>query len=145
MYHEIFNYFAIVPGLLKCFAPGSEAKAFDLRRQMQKWYINYTTAEGGKRKPAVPQSREKTGDGYVFYDTLSATTIVAYYAYLILLNQAIDAYYGTHEYDQENDKLAVALYKSADYCGQAGYCGIQTIRLALPIAESIVDKGLAIG
>lgn len=149
LYHEIFNCFAFIPGLLAYFGPKSEAKAVALRLRMKEWYVHYTTVDNGKRKPVAAQlpglTEDGLFDGYVFCDTLSATTIVAYYAYLILLNQAIDSNCGTNVYDEENDELAITIYKSADYCGQTGYCGIQTLRLTLPIAESIVNKALAIG
>ncbi|KAF5681398.1 C6 zinc finger domain-containing protein [Fusarium denticulatum] len=152
MYHRIFGYFARVPGLQNrmtlCSKSTSDMTrssllltAQQLRRDMQQWYHEYASQDNSLRKPRAI-SRVLEGypfrSQYVYHDVMSATIIVAYYAYLMIINQSI-ALLDTCDRDgSKSQGLAIAICMSVDYCLHAGYCGTQTMRLALPIAYSVL-------
>ncbi|VTT76815.1 unnamed protein product [Fusarium fujikuroi] len=152
MYHRIFGHFALIPGLQSrtslCnkAAPDETQSALlstakQLRQDMRQWYQEYSSQDDNLRKP---RAISPVSEGYPFpsnykyHDVMSATIIVTYYAYLIVLNQSI-AYLDTCDrHGSEIQGLATAICMSVDYCLHAGYCGTQTMRLALPIAHSVL-------
>lgn len=152
MYHRIFGYFAFIPGLQSrtslCNKASSDetqiallSTAKQLRQDMRQWYQEYSSQDDNLRKP---RAISPVSEGYPFpsnykyHDVMSATIIVTYYAYLIVLNQSI-AYLDTCDrHSSEIEGLATAICMSVDYCLHAGYCGTQTMRLALPIAHSVL-------
>ena len=99
---------------------------------MKQWYIEYTSADEGLREPVVAPGSPR--DIYVYYDTMSASTITMYFGYLVLVNRAINA----RKYALENQHLAKAICMSAVHCWQTGYCGTTSMAFALPIAESVL-------
>lgn len=108
---------------------------------MQSWYHRYTSLDEGLRKPKIvtPVSLGYPFRSQYFYpDIISASTITAYYAYLILLNQIIGALSPDYDNNQETFELASAICMSVDYSMHAGYCGTQTMRFSLPIARSVL-------
>ncbi|RBR11693.1 hypothetical protein FVER53590_12998 [Fusarium verticillioides] len=154
MYHRIFGYFALVPGLQSRMtlcdrAISDESRnallltARQLQRDMQQWYYEYISQDNKLREP---RGVSPVSEGYPFHsryeyhDVMSATIIVACYAYLIVLDQSI-ALLDTCDRDgSENQGLATVICMSVDYCLHAGYCGTQTMRFALPIAHSALPR-----
>lgn len=153
LYHTIFRYFAMIPGLIKRFRDLSDAKCqiqvdellsktATLCHNMRKWYDAFTSSQDGRMAPSlcskqpISTSMLPFQDAYVYFDVASASIITTYCAYRILLQREVDAVMpGT--YTDENIELAETICKSIDYLSNAGYCGMQTMRLALPIAQSI--------
>ncbi|KAF4427920.1 hypothetical protein F53441_14070 [Fusarium austroafricanum] len=147
MYHDIFSYFALVPGLQyrTRVATSDETRqsllstARNLRHNMQQWYHRFTSRDCGLRKPLVvaPISEDHPFHSqYIYHDIMSATMITTYYAYLILLNRTIVSLNPDDEETAENIELAGAICMSVDYCLHAGYCGTTTMRITLPIAHT---------
>nr|RBQ86902.1 hypothetical protein FVER53263_20937 [Fusarium verticillioides] len=154
IYHRIFGYFALVPGLQSRMtlcdrAISDESRnallltARQLQRDMQQWYYEYISQDNKLREP---RGVSPVSEGYPFHsryeyhDVMSATIIVACYAYLIVLDQSI-ALLDTCDRDgSENQGLATVICMSVDYCLHAGYCGTQTMRFALPIAHSALPR-----
>lgn len=153
IYHRIFGCFAIIPGLRSRMSLSNKAAsdetqsallstAKQLRQNTRQWHQEYSSQDNNLRKPrAVPPVSEgyPFTSIYKYHDVMSATIIVTYYAYLIVLNQSI-AYLDTCDrQSSEIQGLAAAICMSVDYCLHAGYCGTQTMRLALPIAHSAMS------
>ncbi|KAF5539794.1 C6 zinc finger domain-containing protein [Fusarium napiforme] len=150
MYHRIFGYFALIPGLQSrirlCNKATSDERrsgllstAQQLRQDMRQWYQEYTSQDKRLRKPhAIIQVSEDYPfrSQYTYHDVMSGTIIVAYYAYLIVLNRSMALLDAADEETSDNQGLATAICMSVDYCLHAGYCGTQTMRFALPIAHS---------
>ncbi|CVL07557.1 uncharacterized protein FMAN_14438 [Fusarium mangiferae] len=149
MYHRIFGYFALIPELQSrtslCNKAASDetrsallSTAKQLRQNMRQWYQEYSSQDNNLRKS---RAVSPVSEGYPFpsiykyHDVMSATIIVAYDAYLILLNQSIADLDTFDRHSSEMQDLATAICMSVDYCLHAGYCGTQTMRLALPIAH----------
>ncbi|KAJ3498452.1 hypothetical protein NLG97_g1119 [Lecanicillium saksenae] len=129
LYHSIFCQYAAIPGTV-C-------------QELERWYNTYISFQGGRKTPALLNKKSDSADespftdAYVYYDTISASNITACYAYQILLQREVDALLpGT--YARENLELAQSICKSVDYLSNAGYCGTQTMRLTLPIAQSVL-------
>ncbi|KAF5988647.1 hypothetical protein FBULB1_1380 [Fusarium bulbicola] len=152
MYHRIFGYSALIPGLQSRMSlcnrdPSDETRssllstAQKVRRDMRLWYQEYTSQDNNLRNP---RAISPVSEGYPFHsqyvynDVMSATIIVAYHAYRIVLNQSIAHLDAFDREASENQGLATAICMSVDYCLHAGYCGTQTMRLALPIAHSVL-------
>ncbi|KAF4444942.1 C6 finger domain [Fusarium acutatum] len=154
MYHRIFGYFALIPGLQSrmslCNRTTSDERrnallltAQQLQRDMRQWYQEYTCQDNNLREPrAISPISEgyPFRSQYVYHGVMSATIIVAYYSYLIILNQSIAPLDACDGEISETQGLATAICMSADYCLHAGYCGTQTMRLALPIAHSVLPR-----
>jgi hypothetical protein len=114
--------------------------ALTLQDGLKQWYSEYTSTDGCLRNPILVETSYSPENMfpsiYVYRDTLSASVITTYYAYLIVLNRQIDCLDCEGSYIEENFELARAICMSVDYCSQAGYCGTQTMRFSLPIAFS---------
>jgi hypothetical protein len=150
VYHQIFGYFAAIPGLkreIKLFTGDVASDTFHsllsiaqkLRHDMRDWYGRYTSLDNGLRRPLAVSPVLKDypfHSQYIYHDILSATIIITYYAYSIIHNQAIATLQPSAVDVTENVKLASAICMAVDYCLHAGYCGIQTMRFSLPIAHS---------
>lgn len=150
MYHQIFGYFAVIPGLqreIKLFTGDISSDTFHsllsiaqrLRQDMRNWYGRYISLDNGLRKPLAVSPVLKGypfHSQYIYHDILSATIITTYYAYSIIHNQAIATLQPSAVGVTENVELASAICMAVDYCLHAGYCGIQTMRFSLPIAHS---------
>jgi hypothetical protein len=154
MYHRIFSYFALIPGLQsrtsRCNKSTLDATrnsllltAQRLQQDMRQWYQEYTTQDNNLRKP---RAISPVSEGYPFqsqyayHDVMSATIITAYYAYLIVLDQSMALLDTCDRETSENQDFATAICMSVDYCLHAGYCGTQTMRFALPIAHSVLCR-----
>jgi hypothetical protein len=152
MYHRIFGYFAIIPGLQSRISLCNTATSYGtrgsllstaqrLQQDMRQWYRDYTSQDSNVRKP---RAISPVSEGYPFHsqytyhDVMSATMITAYYAYLITVNQSMAVLDACERETSENQELATAICMSVDYCLHAGYCGTQTMRFALPIAYSVL-------
>ncbi|EXA34694.1 hypothetical protein FOVG_14111 [Fusarium oxysporum f. sp. pisi HDV247] len=154
MYHRIFSYFALIPGLqnrmILCNRATSDetrsslfSTAQRLQQDMRQWYQEYTSQESNLRKPrAISPISEgyPFQSQYAYHDVMSATIITAYYAYLIVLNQSMALFDACDGETLENQELVTAICMSVDYCLHAGYCGTQTMRFALPIAHSVLPR-----
>lgn len=149
LYHSIFSHFAAVPGLLKSVRLKVAAdppdlyllsQADNLHQHMEQWYIDYTSADGNLRQPvvAINPKGSLVLNIYEYHDTISASTITTYYAYILLLNRAIESLRPQQSYAADNLQLAEAICMSVEYCSRAGYCGAQTMRFSLPIAQSVL-------
>jgi hypothetical protein len=150
VYHQIFGYFAAIPGLqrkIKLFTGGASSDSFHslfsaaqrLRQDMRNWYGRYTSLDNGLRKPFAVSPVLKDypfHSQYIYHDILSATIITTYHAYSIIHNEAIATLQPSAVGVTENVKLASDICMALDYCLHAGYCGIQTMRFSLPIAHS---------
>ena len=148
MYHEVFGHFAAIPGLqsrvrrLKDDASGKTrasllTSAQKLYKDMRLWYGRFTALDEGLRTPRVVSPVAKDypfHSQYIYHDIPSASTITTYYAYLILVKQAIDTLQPNNNESLEAFELASSICMSLDYCLHAGYCGTQTMRFSLPIA-----------
>lgn len=117
--------------------------AVNLCEDLRRWYDEYTSSDDGMRLPALYKRKSKaedvfpSEDVYMYYDTISACNITAYYAYRILVQQEMDALIpGT--YTAENIRLAECICKSVDYLSNVGYCGTQTMRLTLPLTQRVL-------
>ncbi|KAF5584352.1 C6 zinc finger domain protein [Fusarium subglutinans] len=154
MYHRIFGYFALIPGLQSrmslCNRDASDetlnsllSTAQQLRQDMRQWYRDYATRDSNLREP---QAISPVSDGYPFpsnykyHDVMSATIIVAYCAYLIILNRSVALLDVSDGEASDTQGLAAAICMSVDYCLHTGYCGTQTMKLALPIAHSVLPR-----
>ncbi|KAF5703948.1 C6 zinc finger domain-containing protein [Fusarium mundagurra] len=154
MYHQIFSHFALIPGLQSRISLCSKSTpdvtrgpllsaAQRLQQDMRQWYQEYISQDSNLRKPrAISPVSEgyPFRSQYLYHDVMSATIIVACYAYLVVLNQSVallDTYYRD---TSETQELATAICMSVDYCLHAGYCGTQTMRFALPIAHSVLPQ-----
>ncbi|KAJ6781872.1 hypothetical protein PWT90_06529 [Aphanocladium album] len=154
LYHLIFRHYAAIPGLLKQFRDLAAKKSGvqldtllvrtgTLCQDLERWYTAYTSFEAGRKTPTLFNKKTDTAseypftDAYMYHDTISASNITACYAYQILLQREVDALLpGT--YIRENIELAESICKSVEYLSNAGYCGTQTMRLTLPIAQSVL-------
>jgi hypothetical protein len=150
MYHEVFGYFAVIPGLqsrvhrLNDDASGKIrasllASAQRLYKDMRLWYGRFIALDEGLREPRVASPVAKDylfHSQYAYHDIPSGSTIITYYAYLILVSQVIDTLQPVNNENLETCELASAICMSLDYCLHAGYCGTQTMRFSLPIALS---------
>ncbi|KAF5594071.1 fungal transcriptional regulatory n-terminal [Fusarium pseudoanthophilum] len=132
MYHRIFGYFALIPGLQSrmslCDRDSSEERrnallsaAQQLRQDMRQWYRVYTSQDDNLRKPRSisPVSEGYPfGSRYAYHDVISGTIIVTYCAYMIVLNQSIALLDTCDRDDSENQGLAIATYNEvgATYC-----------------------------
>ncbi|KAF4951194.1 hypothetical protein FGADI_7685 [Fusarium gaditjirri] len=151
MYHRIFSYFALVPGLQSRSKRAASDKtrssllstAQQLRQDMRQWYQEYTSQDNNMRSP---RAMSPVSEGYPYHsqydyhDVMSATIITAYFAYLIVLNQSMTLLDASDGETLENQELATGICMSVDYCLHAGYCGTQTMRFALPIAHSVLPR-----
>ncbi|KAF5568037.1 cutinase transcription factor 1 beta [Fusarium phyllophilum] len=124
MYHRIFGYFALIPGLQSriglCDKSTSDetqsallSMAQQLRQDMRHWYQEYTSQDSNLRNPrAIFPVLEgyPFRSQYVYHDVMSATIIVAYYAYLIVLNLSIAVLDASDKDASETQGLATAIY-----------------------------------
>jgi hypothetical protein len=120
-------------------------RAKALRKDFEQWYDEYTTEDGGWRKPIIVRSTTDTKSDpfdfvYTYGDIPSTTIIVTYYAYIIMLNRAIDCLEAATHYEEENSELAKAICKSVHSCYLAGHCGLQTLRITLPVARTALPE-----
>ncbi|KAF5624767.1 hypothetical protein F25303_11482 [Fusarium sp. NRRL 25303] len=132
MYRRIFGYFALIPGLQcrtsLCNKAASDetqsallSTAKQLRQNMRQWYQEYSSQDNNLRKP---RAISPVSEGYPFpsiykyHDVMSATIIVAYYAYLIVLNQSIADLDTFAKHSSEIQDLATAIYDETctTYC-----------------------------
>jgi hypothetical protein len=154
MYHAIFGHFAAIPGLLNSVrlltneTPKMNrlfilSRAQALRKSFDQWYYRYTSDDIDVGNPCfvnvspVPYNCIFNSI-YVYRDVVSATVITTYYAYLIILNRTINRLEPSTSHAKENNQLGKAICMSVDYCSNSGYCGIQTLRFALPIAREVL-------
>lgn len=153
--HTFFSHLAAIPGLLsraKMFNPHTSnihclavvSHAYTLRHSLKLWYAQYTTSDDGIMTPIlvkVPTNDQVDPfDPVYFYNSvLAASMITTYYAYLILLNQEIDRLLADSRHVEENSELAREICRSVNYCSRAGYCGVQTLRVSLPIAYTALS------
>ncbi|KAL7947151.1 hypothetical protein V8C42DRAFT_319746 [Trichoderma barbatum] len=151
LYHTIFGHLASVPGLLSdqkritTSTPSSLQlrfldKANSLRRDFKTWYKLFTADSNELHKPVLIPSLPDCSDYpfsslFMYSDVPAATTIITYYAYLILINKAIDCVSSENLHSKENEEIAHAIGMSVQYCSRAGYCGLQSMRFALSIAQ----------
>lgn len=151
MYHTIFGHFAAIPGLLSRVrlltneTPRTKrlsmlSSAQKLRKNFDRWYYRYTSDGIDIGNPCFVNVSPVPYDCpfnsiYVYRDVVSATVITTYYAYLIILNRTINRLEPSTSHAGENSQLGRAICMSVDYCSSSGYCGIQTLRFALPIAR----------
>lgn len=147
-YHEVFGYFAAIPGLQSRVRRLNDdasdktrasllTSAQRLYQDMRLWYDRFVSLDEGLRKPRVVSPVGKDypfHSQYIYRDIPSGSTITTYYAYLILVKQAIDTLQPDDNESLEASELASAICMSLDYCLHAGYCGTQTMRFSLPIA-----------
>lgn len=154
MYHAIFGHFAAIPGLLNRVklltsdTPQSIrlsifSSAQTLRKSFDRWYYQYTSGDIDIGNPCFVNVSPVPYDCpfnsiYVYRDVVSATVITTYYAYLIILNRTINSLEPNTSHTTENNQLGRAICMSVDYCSSSGYCGIQTLRFALPIAREVL-------
>ncbi|RGP77023.1 hypothetical protein FLONG3_4852 [Fusarium longipes] len=150
MYHEIFSYFAAIPGLESRVQQCKENTrlpllriARKLQQDMQQWYQKFTSLDGGSRKPQIVSPVSKScpvHSRYEYRDILSASILTTYYAYMILLGQILYTLNPDDTEIQRSFDLAISICMSIDYCLHAGYCGTQTMRFSLPIAHSALPS-----
>ncbi|KAK4233388.1 hypothetical protein C8A03DRAFT_19539 [Achaetomium macrosporum] len=156
LWHAVFGHFAAIPVLLheaKLMTDDTPQRARQswlcaaqaLRHNLRVWYDQYTLSDDGLRKPvslpASPAPDEYPFHSiYVYRDVLSATILTAHSAYLLVLNREIDRIQRDSSHARENFELARAICMSVNFCSQAGLCGTQTMRLALPIAHSVLPS-----
>lgn len=112
-----------------------------LQQDLKQWYRQYISIEDGLRTPTLKHAPATSNTYpfdaiYVYRDVVSASMIVTYHAYLIVLNRVIDSLLSDSSYSGENLELARAICMSVDYCSHAGFCGTQTMKFSLPIAHS---------
>jgi hypothetical protein len=148
LYHEGLNYFARVPGLTwKARASdyqhdlkellALQSAAAQLRSDMMAWYIRAGVAsKRSLRSLTQHEADEWTAPTteYHYDDPITASFTVNYCSYLILINNVLDKLADVYSYGVENKALATEITLSASYCSKTGFCGVQAIILALPIA-----------
>ncbi|KAH8728279.1 hypothetical protein GQ44DRAFT_702087 [Phaeosphaeriaceae sp. PMI808] len=151
-FHEGLNYFASVPGLLQRARSCQEqneveqfsisSEAINLRTNIMYWHqgLEYASKEPLRCISVTETSLHNIGGNYEYRDTMTATFTVNYCANLILINQALDWLNHTTLYVEENNVLAKDIANSTAYCSKSGFCGIQAIALALPIALTAAAK-----
>ncbi len=116
------------------------SKAQTLRQDLRRWHHQYISSDDGLRRPSLVSVADEPDShlfhsAYIYRDTVSASILTTYCAYLIILNREINRLQPDDSYTTENVELARAICMSADYCSHAGYCGTQTMRFSLPIAH----------
>jgi len=150
MYHEVFGYFAAIPGLQSRVRRLNDdvsdktrasllASAQRLYKDMRLWYGRFVALDEGLKEPRVVSPVAKDypfHSQYIYHDIPSGSTITTYYAYLIIVKQVINSLRPVGDELLETSELASAICMSVDYCLHAGYCGTQTMRFSLPIALS---------
>lgn len=117
-------------------------RAQQLRRSIKSWREQYVSSDGGIRMPRLV-IQEPNSDGedpfsmmYVYKDVATVCLITTCDALSIMVNQGIDNLNSAEDYMKESRDLAEAIYMSADYCSQDGYCGSKSMAFSLPIARS---------
>jgi hypothetical protein len=151
--NDMLNLFARVPGLLQrtkqLYSGGTAAswpvlldEAVAIRMELMLCYNEYTSYRGSEA-PAwyeVPSGSEASilPTIIVYPDVSAGTLIPTYYGALIQVNRAIDTIRQSNEHAEENLELAKKICMSADFCWKSGYCGLQTMKGALPVAASIL-------
>ena len=68
---------------------------------------------------------------YVYQDTLTAALATSYFAYLIVLNNQINALHQYETQKEENLSLARDICMSVEYCAATGLCGAQCMTFSL--------------
>jgi len=159
LYHEIFGYFAAVPGLLKeAKSIGSHtadstrhsvlSRATMLRDKITQWHHRYISDTRGPAVQVLVNPPPVLGaypfhSVYVYRDVASATMIVASHAYVIALSKdCIDSIQPHGDCAEANMKMALAICMSVDYCSRSGYCGASTMKFALPIVQPVLPLQL---
>jgi hypothetical protein len=120
------------------------------------WFKEYTAYENGARRPLLTPAPATFPMGpfdkvFLYYDTASATMIITYYAYLILLNQQVAQSEEQGDTDDkksqdktaidENQELAQWICMSIYYCARlAGCCGTSALTMVLPIARAVLPS-----
>jgi hypothetical protein len=156
LHHTFFAHLSAVPGIVhdakQLSGESSEynrqsvlSRAQALRKGFEQWYNEYTAEDGGWRKPAAVRpttniESEPFDFVYTYGDIPSTTVIVTYYAYLIMLNRAIDYLETGKNFEEENAELAKAICQSVQSCYLAGHCGLQTLRITLPVARKTLPE-----
>jgi len=159
LYHEIFGYFAAVPGLLKeAKSIGSHtadstrhsvlSRATLLRDRITQWHRRYISDTRGPAvqvlvNPPLVSGAYPFHSVYVYRDVASATMIVASHAYVIALSKdCIDSIQPHSDCAEANMEMALAICMSVDYCSRSGYCGASTMKFALPIIQPVLPLQL---
>lgn len=155
LYHIIFCHYAKIPDLIHQIRSAAITGSHDsikavLRKakllldDLDSWYDSYVAFDGSRRTPVLLCKRKDTkehdlpfDDAYMYFDTISASNITAYYAYRILVQLEL----GTlvpGAYAAENARLGEDICKSVEFLSNSGYCGAQVMRFTLPLAQKVL-------
>jgi hypothetical protein len=156
-YHEGLNLFASVPGLLKKFnslgtkEPSANrayiiSTAESLRSKMIDWYERLQSESKGWTRRLLltsPNQRTTFPSVYEYKDIITATFIVHYSAHLVRINKLLESTQDFSSYQMESVTLSKDICLSVAYCAQAGFCGVQAMLYALPIALTTLSEQYA--
>lgn len=147
-FHKGLNHFTKIPGLMKDFkdlrdgdAPLRHASVYreakKARSNMMAWFEKLQQDSPVPMRALFelpPESHVPFSSVYEYKDIMTATFAIFYSAYLIQLNNMLDSMDGSEAHLAENVALSHDICMSASYCAKGGFCGVQAMTFALPLA-----------
>lgn len=154
IYHEGLNHFATIPGIIeRCqrFRDGDTSVDFDcicseakiVRSNMMRWFNKLQSEFRLPIRVLLPSPTDLHSPMpamYEYCDIITATFAVNYSAYLVKLNTLFSSLGCTDHDADKNTKLSEDICMSVAYCSRGGFCGVQAIAFALPLALSTLPE-----